>query len=194
MKTQFRGALVALLLFTLLAVGVAASGPLLTLSAPLYGTSNFDAIVTDSTIVAGTSIASGTAINAGTSVSAATSVTAGTFGKSTTYMQVGTFLEPKQATTVAVGAGATITPLGTNQPITSTAGVTTSTSTAIANGATAGDIVILRNANASDTITVDGTGGNVECKTDKVLGAQDTLMLMWNGSDWVCIGGHSDNS
>lgn len=91
------------------------------------------------------------------------------------------------AATVAVGAGATITPLGSNQPITSTASITTSTSEAIADGTVAGQLLILRNANASDTITVDGTGGNVECKSDVVLGAQDTMMLLWNGADWVCL-------
>lgn len=105
----------------------------------------------------------------------------------TSSLGVGTWFKMTQAATVAVGAGATITPLGTMQPITSTTGVTTSTSTAIANGTTAGDLLILRNANASDTITIDGTGGNVECKSDRALGAQDTLTLIWNGADWVCL-------
>ena len=107
-------------------------------------------------------------------------------------MSVGTWLK-WFTDAVVVSAGSTITPTGTLQPLTSASGVTTSTSTAIANGTTAGDVLILRNANASDTITIDGTGGNVECKTDKVLGAQDTLTLIWNGSDWVCLS-LSDNS
>lgn len=89
--------------------------------------------------------------------------------------------------TVAVGAGATITPLGSYQPITSTAEVTTSTSTAIAAGSAAGDILILRNANASDPINVDGAGGNVECGANVALGANDILTLLWNGSDWSCL-------
>lgn len=91
------------------------------------------------------------------------------------------------STTVAVGAGATITPLGSFQPITSTAAVTTSTSTAIANGSAAGDVLVLHNGNASDAITIDGAGGNVECGGNVALGANDVLTLVWNGSDWTCM-------
>lgn len=99
----------------------------------------------------------------------------------------GDWLHLTASATVAVGAAATITPLGSYQPITSTTGVTTSTSTAIADGSAAGDVLILRNANASDTITVDGAGGNVECGGNIVLGANDALTLLWNGSDWSCL-------
>lgn len=99
----------------------------------------------------------------------------------------GDWLHLTASTTVVVGSGATITPLGSYQPITSTAGVTTSTSTAIADGSAAGDILILRNANASDAITVDGAGGNVECGGNVALGANDVLTLLWNGSDWSCL-------
>lgn len=99
----------------------------------------------------------------------------------------GDWLHLTASATVAVGSGATITPLGSYQPITSTAGVTTSTSTAIADGSAAGDILILRNANASDAITVDGAGGNVECGGNVALGGNDVLTLIWNGSDWSCL-------
>lgn len=96
-------------------------------------------------------------------------------------------------TAISVTAGATITPTGTLQRLESAGAVTTSTSRAIADGATVGDLLILINMNATNAITVDGTGGNVECKTDKALGAKDTLMLMWGGSDWYCLS-LSDNS
>ena len=160
-----------------------------------------DAEATETAIKIGTGWDSGitsgspAALNAGITVdSTAFSVTDTTGAVATaSSVSVGTWLKLAQAATVAVGAGATIIPLGTMQPITSTTGVTTTTSTAIGNGTTAGDLLILRNANASDTITVDGTGANVECKTDKVLGAQDTLTLIWNGADWVCLS-LSDNS
>jgi len=108
-------------------------------------------------------------------------------------LTLATWLNVTSQTPVVVTAGSTITPSGTLQPLTSTGVVAGSTSNAIADGTTAGDLLILRNANASDAITIDGTGGNVECKTDKALGAQDTLTLMWNGSDWVCLS-LSDNS
>lgn len=99
----------------------------------------------------------------------------------------GDWLHLTASATVAVGSAETITPLGSYQPITSTAGVTTSTSTAIANGSAAGDVLILRNANASDAITIDGAGGNVECGGNIALGANDVLTLLWNGADWSCL-------
>ena len=111
----------------------------------------------------------------------------------TSTLAVGTWLKVGEQTAVVVSAGSIITPTGTLQPLTSASSVAGSTSTAIANGTTAGDLLILRNANASDTITINGTGANVECKSDKALGSQDTLMLIWNGSDWVCLS-LSDNS
>lgn len=96
-------------------------------------------------------------------------------------------------TAISVTAGAIITPTGTYQPLTSGGAVTTSTSTAIANGAAVGTLLILRNANASDAITIDGTGANVECKANVVMGAGDTLTLLWTGSDWNCLSSY-DNS
>lgn len=160
-----------------------------------------DAQATETAIKVGTGWDSGltlgspAALNAGITVdSTAFSVTDSTGAVATaSSIAVGTWLKLGSQVAVAVTAGSTITPTGTMQPLTSGSAVTTSTSEAIANGTTAGDVLILRNANASDTITIDGTGGNVECKTDKVLGAQDTLTLVWNGSDWVCLS-ISDNS
>ena len=108
-------------------------------------------------------------------------------------VDIGDWLNLSAQTPVVVTAGSTITPLGVYQPLTSTGAQTTSTTTAVADGAETGDVLILRNANAADVITVDGTGGNVECKTDKALGAGDTLMLIWNGADWNCLS-LSDNS
>ena len=108
-------------------------------------------------------------------------------------LDVGTWINLSAQSAVVVTAGSTITPTGTYQVITSTAAVTTSTTTAIANGGETGDLLILRNANASNAITIDGTGGNVECKSDVALGAGDTLLLIWNGSDWNCLSSY-DNS
>ena len=93
-------------------------------------------------------------------------------------LDIGDWVNASPRTAVVVSAGSIITPTGTYQPLTSGGVVTTSTSLAIANGVETGDLLLLRNANASDAITVDGTGGNVECKTDKALGAGDTLMLI----------------
>jgi len=92
-----------------------------------------------------------------------------------------------------VTAGSTIVPTGVYQELTSASAVTCDTTTCIAAGTTAGELLLLINGNASDTITIDGTGGNVECKADVVLGAEDSLLLMWDGSLWHCLSTY-DNS
>lgn len=104
------------------------------------------------------------------------------------------FLNLTPATTQEMSAGSALTPVGTFQPITSSGAVALSTTTSIVTtGAETGDLLILKNDNALDAITIDGTGGTVECKANVILGAQDTLWLVYNGTDWVCLSGY-DNS
>lgn len=100
---------------------------------------------------------------------------------------VGTWLNLSLQATVAITEGSTITPTGTYQVITSSLAVTTSTSTAVADGGETGDVLILQNGNAAEEIIIDGTGANVECKSNVALGAKDILMLIWNGDDWNCL-------
>lgn len=104
-----------------------------------------------------------------------------------------TFLNLTAQTAISVTAAGTITPTGTYQPLTSGSAVTTSTSAAVSDGSVTGALLLLENQNAADVIIVDGTGGNVECKADVALGAGDTLLLIWNGTDWYCLSGY-DNS
>lgn len=108
-------------------------------------------------------------------------------------VDVGTWLNLSVQSTLAITDGTTITPTGSYHVLTSTAPYTTSTSTAIADGSETGDLLILRNGNAADNIEIDGTGANVECKANVILGASDTLTLIWNGSDWNCVSSY-DNS
>ena len=89
-----------------------------------------------------------------------------------------------EGSVVVVTEGSTITPTGTYQPISSASGVTTSTSTAIADGTKVGQILILVNENASDVIVIDN-GGNTHLSADISLGNDDTLMLIWDGADWL---------
>lgn len=109
-------------------------------------------------------------------------------------VDVGTWLNLSAQAVVVVANNGAITPTGTYQVITSTAVVTTDTTLPIAtSGFETGDLLILRNANAADTIAIDGTGGSVECKADVVLGASDTLTLIFNGTVWNCLANY-DNS
>lgn len=100
---------------------------------------------------------------------------------------VGDWFGITPSTTISVTAGSTITPTGTLQPLTSGSAVTTSTSTAIANGTTSGQLLILHNKNASDAITIDGAGANVECGGNQAIGPTDTLVLHWQTDDWECV-------
>lgn len=92
-----------------------------------------------------------------------------------------------------LGAGAVISSTGVYIPLNSGAAITCNATTCIEAGAVAGEIIILVNENASDAITIDGTGGTVECKANVALGADDTLVLMWDGADWRCLSNY-DNS
>lgn len=99
--------------------------------------------------------------------------------------------------TISVVFGIPITPTGWYQPIQSAdhgAGDgQVVTPIAAPSGDTNGTRLLLYNINASQVITIDGTGTTVECKADIVLAPTDTLELFWNGDDWKCISNY-DNS
>jgi len=103
-----------------------------------------------------------------------------------TVLTFSEFLAAEEQTAEVVSAGSTIVPTGTYQPLTSTGSVTTSTSNAIADGTKVGQLLILVNENSSDTITIDD-GANTRLSGDAVLGNDDSLMLIWDGADWLEI-------
>jgi len=89
-----------------------------------------------------------------------------------------------ESTGVVVTSDSTITPTASYQPISSASAVTTSATTAIADGVLNGQILILVNENASDVITIKDSA-NTHLSGDIALGNDDTLMLMWDGADWL---------
>lgn len=90
--------------------------------------------------------------------------------------------------TQAITAGTSIVPSAAYLVLTSTGEYTTSATAAITTtGILTGQLLIIRNGNASDVIHIDGTGGTVECKANLDLGASDTEMFIFNGSDWNCV-------
>jgi hypothetical protein len=148
-------------------------------------TTSADATVGDDLYVAGDAYAGGTlGVTGAVTTSAAVDIG--------TNLVVGDWASITAQETIVLGDGETITPTGSYQPITSTVAVTTATDVAIAPG-TAGQVLVLVNGNAADIITIDGTGGGVECKADVALGAKDTLTLLSDGTDWICLSGY-DNS
>jgi hypothetical protein len=96
-------------------------------------------------------------------------------------------------TSISVTASAPITPTGIYQPLISGALGATVNDIGAPSDDTIGKLLIVHNINATNVITVDGTGATVECKANVVLAPQDTLTLLWNGSDWICLSGY-DNS
>jgi hypothetical protein len=91
-------------------------------------------------------------------------------------------------TRVVVTDGSTITPLGTYTPISSTA--TTGTS-AITAGERAGQLLILHNVGSS-TITLTDTG-TLHLTGNGTMTADDSTMLIWDGSAWNQIAAESAN-
>lgn len=165
------------------------------------GDTNMDSLVLEEDLTVGNNatvegdlaVTGTTALTGALTSSGGLSSGAGDLSTGTGQLDVGAWVNLSAGTAISVTAGAIITPTVTFQPLTSGSAVTTSTTTAIANGSEVGNLLILINNNASDTITIDGTGANVECKTDKVLGAKDTLTLIWGTADWYCLALH-DNS
>ena len=73
--------------------------------------------------------------------------------------------------------------------------VTLSATTAISDGKTAGDMLILEGRSNTYTVTVPncantvlGTGVACPNPSNRILGEDDILSLIWNGADWVEIG------
>jgi hypothetical protein len=91
-------------------------------------------------------------------------------------------------TTIAMTEGLILTNLSSYVSLTTTGAVTGSVTTAIADGATGNTFLIIENGGAHDVIIKDGA--NTKFSGDLTLtgGANDTLMVIWNGTDWVGLG------
>jgi len=88
---------------------------------------------------------------------------------------------------VAPAGGSTLTPTSSYVVLNPAASVTLNATTAIANGSTAGDVLILEGTDDSQTVTInDGANTNLAAAS-RTLGNDDTLMLLWNGSSWIEI-------
>jgi hypothetical protein len=88
--------------------------------------------------------------------------------------------------TIAVTEGATVTSAKSNVKLTTTAAITLSSATPVANGAVVGQLVILRGSDDTNSVTINDSG-NVRLTGNIVLGNMDTLMLMWDGTAWIQI-------
>ena len=103
---------------------------------------------------------------------------------------IGGFIAAEEGSALDLGVAAIITPTATYQPLTvaGSATVTTSASTAIADGPVAGAILILVNEDASyDIVVKDGANTKIGGDITLTANQDDQLMLIWNGADWVGI-------
>jgi hypothetical protein len=104
------------------------------------------------------------------------------------------FVALTEGAVIDLGSGGTITPVASYQPITNATGgsIDTDASTAIANGAVAGALLIICNEDAQSVVIKDGA--NTLIGGDKTLtgGAQDCITLLWNGADWVGLSFHDN--
>jgi len=102
---------------------------------------------------------------------------------------IGGFVCATEGATIDLADGATITPVASYQPITNATGgsITTSATTAIADGPVAGAILILVNEDAQNIVIKDGANTILSGDLTLTGGANDTLTLIWNGADWVGI-------
>jgi len=111
-----------------------------------------------------------------------------------TAIQVGGFLAYTEGGVIDLGADGTITPSASYQPITnSTDGsINTSATTAIADGVVAGQILILINEDAQDIVIKDAANTQLGGDITLTGGADDSLMLIWDGTDWTVLSMHDN--
>jgi len=107
---------------------------------------------------------------------------------------IGGFLAYTEGAVIDLSNGGTITPVATYQPITNDSGgqITTSASTAIADGVVAGQILILINEDAQDIVIKDAANTAIGGDITLTGGALDSLMLIWDGADWAGLAMHDN--
>jgi len=102
-----------------------------------------------------------------------------------TNLYVGDWVHIFTQTPIAVTDGAVITPTGTYQPLTS-AGSVTATLTTSSDFVTAGDVLVLINANSTVTSTVNIVdSGTAMLTAAAALGQYDSLTLWFDGTNWI---------
>ena len=108
-----------------------------------------------------------------------------------TIVEIGGFLAFDVGATLNITTGDTITPTASYQPLMvdgTGAAATTDSSTAIADGAEPGQILILINRDDEDIVVKNGANTLFSGDLTLTASVSDTLTLVWDGGDWVSIG------
>lgn len=104
-----------------------------------------------------------------------------------TVIQISSFFAFEEGTTQDLGATFIITPTASYQPITNSTGgsITSSATTAIADGPIPGTWLFICNEDAQDMVVKDGANTKIGGDITLTGGADDCLTVVWNGADWV---------
>ena len=108
-----------------------------------------------------------------------------------TAVQIGGFLALEEATTQDLTTnGWTLTATASYQPVTvaGSAHTTSDATTAIANGAVAGALLIVCNEDGTYNVVIkDGANTKIGGDLTLTAGQDDCLTMIWNGADWVAL-------
>lgn len=102
-------------------------------------------------------------------------------------VNVGNLFALGQVSRTGLAAGASIAADASHILVAGGGGaVTLSGTTAIADGSAVGQLLLLVGSSDVNTVTVND-GANVQCagNTNRTLGQNDVLTLLWNGTDWI---------
>jgi hypothetical protein len=89
------------------------------------------------------------------------------------------------SSTTNIASGATLNPVTRYVRLASTGGaITLNAGTAISSGSGAGVIMILEGTSDANSVTIPDNA-NTRLGGSRILGANDTLTLLWNGADWI---------
>lgn len=104
-----------------------------------------------------------------------------------TAVQISGFVAMDVGATQDLTGTFTLTPTASYQPVTNSTGgsITSDTSTAIADGAVAGALLVICNEDAQDVVIKDGANTVLSGDLTLTGGANDCLTVLWNGTNWV---------
>jgi hypothetical protein len=102
------------------------------------------------------------------------------------WIEINGMLILDERNTTSYAASATITPNRSYERVQGTGAVTLNATTAISNGSYTGQILVLQGKSNTNTLTVPDNA-NTKLAGNCTLGDDDTLTLLWEGSDWIEI-------
>ncbi len=95
-------------------------------------------------------------------------------------------------TAQVLSANGTIQPYTSYIKVSSTSDVILSVTSSIGNGSVIGQVIMIQNSSTFNITVKNSANTKLGGSADKILGANDMLMLIWDGTDWIQYS-YSDN-